>query len=118
MTQIRATRKIIDLDERHGYPPLDTLKRVADEVWLVDGPLIRFGPPLMKMPFPTRMTVLRLGGSALLIHSPTPLTPGLSRQIAEIGRPRWIIGPNRLHYWWIRDWHVAYPETCVPRSKR
>jgi hypothetical protein len=25
-----------------GYPPLNTLKVVADSVWIVDGPIIRF----------------------------------------------------------------------------
>ena len=110
----------MDLDGRHGYPPLDTLKRVADDVWLVDGPLIRFGPPLIKMPFPTRMTIIRLVGGDLLIHSPTRLTAELAREVREIGGPRWIIGPNRLHYWWIPDWHAAYPNATVylaPRTR-
>jgi hypothetical protein len=38
------------------YPPLDTLKPVAPDVWIVDGPLIRFG-----VQFPTRMTIIRIG---------------------------------------------------------
>ena len=97
-----------NLDDRHGYPPLNFLKSVTDNVWIVDGPLIRFGP----VPFPTRMTVVRLAGD-LLIHSPTPLTQGLAMQIAEVGRPRWIVGPNRLHYWWIPEWHAALPDTAV-----
>ena len=88
-------------DDVRGYPPLNTLKPVTDDVWVVDGPLIRFGPSLIKLPFPTRMTVIRLAGGDLLIHSPTPLTSALSGHIAALGRPRWIVGPNRLHYWWI-----------------
>jgi hypothetical protein len=89
------------------------LKGVTDDVWIVDGPLIRFGPPFMQAPFPTRMTVVRLAGGDLLIHSPTPLTPALATQIAQIGRPRWIVGPNRLHYWWIPEWHAAFPDATV-----
>ena len=27
------------------YPPLNTLKPVADNVWIVDGPVIEFGMP-------------------------------------------------------------------------
>jgi hypothetical protein len=80
-----------ELDNRRGYPPLDTLNRVADDVWVVDGPLIRFGSPPMKMPFPTRMTVIRLGSGDLLIHSPTPLARlWLSR--SEKPRPRLPVG--------------------------
>lgn len=91
------------------YPPLNTLKRVASDVWIVDGPAIRFGMPWPKMSFPTRMTVIRLSGGELFIHSPTPLVPALKAEIESIGTPRWIIGPNRIHYWWIKDWKEAYP---------
>ena len=103
--------------DRFTYSPLNTLKRVADDVWIVDGPLIRFGPPLLKMPFSTRMTVIRIGGD-LMIHSPTPLTPELKTEVDGIGRPRWIVGPNRIHYWWIPDWHAAFPGADVYLAPR
>jgi hypothetical protein len=99
------------------YPPINTLKRVADDVWIVDGPMIRFGPPLMKMPFSTRMTVLRLQ-AGLFIHSPTPLVASLRQEIAHLGAPRWIVGPNRIHYWWIPDWRTAYPDAEVYLAPR
>lgn len=94
------------------YPPLNTLKPVAENIWIVDGPVIRFGMPGLKMPFPTRMTVIRAGGD-LFIHSPTTLTRGLKTEIERAGRPRWIIGPNRIHYWWIPEWHAAFPDAEV-----
>jgi hypothetical protein len=99
--------------ETFTYPPLDTLKPVAENIWIVDGPAIRFGMPWPKMPFPTRMTIVRLSGGALFIHSPTRLTPDLAEQVAGIGRPRWIVGPTRIHYWWVPDWHEAYPDAEV-----
>jgi hypothetical protein len=95
------------------YPPLNTLKEVAEDVWIADGPIIRFGAPWPKMPFPTRMTVIRLAQGKLLIHSPTQPTEALREEIAAIGTPRWIIGPNRLHYWWIPQWRAAYPAADV-----
>jgi hypothetical protein len=99
------------------YPPLNTLKRVADDIWIVDGPIIRFGAPWPKMPFPTRMTVVRVGHD-LLLHSPTPLTAELKAEIEAVGQPRWIIGPNRIHYWWIPDWHRAYADARVYLAPR
>ena len=39
------------------YAPLDIPKEVARDIWVVDGPEIRFGPPGFKFPHPTRMTV-------------------------------------------------------------
>jgi hypothetical protein len=102
------------------YPPLNTLKPVADNVWIVDGPAIRFGMPWPRMRFPTRMTIVRLPGDDLFVHSPTPLVPELRLELASAGRPRWIVGPNRIHYWWIPDWHAAFPDAEVylaPRIK-
>src|SRR6185437_13167440 len=95
------------------YPPINTLKAVADDLWIVDGPLIRFGLPGMKMPFPTRMTIVRLADGGLFVHSPTPLTPELKAEVEREGAPRWIIGPNRIHYWWIPDWAAAFPQASV-----
>jgi hypothetical protein len=100
------------------YPPLNVLKHVAEDVWIVDGPVIRFGMPWPRMPFPTRMTIIRLAGRNLFIHSPTPLTSGLKREVEGIGAPRWIIGPNRIHYWWIPEWHAAFPDAEVHLAPR
>jgi hypothetical protein len=85
------------------FPPLNVLKPVAPDVWIVDGPVIRFA---------TRMTVLRLGGE-LLVHSPTALLGQLQAQVAELGQVRWIVAPNRQHYSWIADWHAAFPAAEV-----
>jgi hypothetical protein len=99
------------------YPPLNTLKPVARDLWIVDGPVIHFGMPWPRMPFPTRMTVVRLGHD-LFVHSPTPLVPALKAEIERIGRPRWIIGPNRIHYWWIPEWRAAFADSEVYLAPR
>ena len=109
--------RIMESDSFATYPPLNTLKRVAEDIWIVDGPVIRFGPPLLKMPFSTRMTIIRIGGD-LLIHSPTLLTAELKTEVEGIGRPRWIAGPNRIHYWWIPDWHATFPGAVVYLAPR
>ena len=48
----------MDREKLATYPPLNTLKAVASEVWIVDGPIIRFGLPWLKLSFPTRMTAI------------------------------------------------------------
>lgn len=100
------------------YPPLDTPKRVAEDVWVVDGPVIWFGVPWPRMPFPTRMTIIRLDGGQLFVHSPTRLTPALISAVGAIGTVRWIIGPNRLHYFWIPDWRNHYPDASIYLAPR
>jgi hypothetical protein len=93
---------------RDTYPPLNTIKPVCNDVWIVDGPVIRFGPLFLKMRFPTRMTIIRLAENRLFIHSPTALTPALKAEIEILGKVQWIVGPNRIHYWWIPDWKKAF----------
>jgi len=105
-------------DTRQTYPPLNTLKPVADDIWIVDGPVIRFRAFGIRIPFATRATIIRLEGDRLFVHSPTPLVPGLKAEIDRTGVPRWIVGPNRLHYWWIPDWRSAYPEAEVYLAPR
>ncbi len=100
------------LHEEQTYPPLNTLKPVAENIWIVDGPLIDFGPMFLKMQFPTRMVVARLK-DGLFIHSPTPLTDELKTQVETLGPIRWIVGPNRIHYWWLPDWYNAFPEAEI-----
>jgi hypothetical protein len=74
--------------------------------------------PWPKMPFPTRMTLIRLTGGNLFVHSPTPLTASLKREVQGLGVPRWIVGPNRIHYWWIPDWKAGFPEAGVYLAPR
>jgi hypothetical protein len=42
------------------YEPLNVLKLVAEDLWIVDGPIVRMSYFLGSMPFPTRMVVVRL----------------------------------------------------------
>ena len=95
-----------------SYEPINRLKPVAPDVWIVDGPVIRFGLPWPKLPFPTRMTLLRLQ-DGLFVHSPTPLDEGLREEVERIGPVRWLIGPSPLHYWWIPEWQAAFREARV-----
>lgn len=64
------------------------------------------------------MTVIRLGSGELFVHSPTPLTPSLRVETERQGKVRFIIGPNRIHYWWIPEWKSAFPEAQVYLAPR
>src|SRR5262249_50918630 len=88
--------------------PLNTLKPVAENIWIADGTVIRFGPPLLKIPFSTRMTVIRLRNRALLVHSPINLSSSLKAEIDALGQPCLIVAPNRLHSWCLPEWRQAF----------
>jgi hypothetical protein len=91
------------------YRPINTLKPVATDIWLVDGPIIDFRYLGMRLPFPTRMTIVRLAAGGLWVHSPTELTAELRAEVEKLGPVRHLIAPNRIHYWWIADWQRAFP---------
>ena len=95
------------------YRPINTLKPVAGDVWLVDGPIIGFRYLGVRLPFPTRMTIVRLAGGELWVHSPTELCATLQAAVAALGPVRHLIAPNRIHYWWIADWQRAFPEALA-----
>ncbi|RMF38562.1 MAG: DUF4336 domain-containing protein, partial [Alphaproteobacteria bacterium] len=68
------------------YEPIDTLKPLAENLWIVDGPVIRMRYLwVASLPFPTRMTVIRLSAGGLWLHSPTELTEPLREAMAALG---------------------------------
>jgi hypothetical protein len=60
-----------------------------------------------------RMTVVRLTGGELWVHSPTPLTSILRSEVAKIGEVAFLVAPNNFHHSWISEWHDAYPDAAV-----
>lgn len=42
------------------YEPLYLLKKVDQNIWIVDGDLIQMDMKVFKLPFQTRMTVIKL----------------------------------------------------------
>ncbi len=46
------------------------------------------------VPIPVRMTALRLGDGALVLHSPVPITPELGAELDALGRVGWIVVPK------------------------
>ena len=58
-----------------------------------------------KVPFSTRMTVIRLQNGGLWVHSPTKPNDNLLFEIKQLGEVKHLIAPNVLHYSYINEWH-------------
>ncbi len=95
------------------YEPLDTLKPVAEDLWIVDGPISRMAMYGTSLPFPTRMTVIRLGSGELFLHSPTALVDSLRAELDRLGPVRHLVSPNKIHYASIAAWKAAYPDAIA-----
>ena len=89
-----------------GYAPLDTLKPVAPDLFIVDSQL----PGVMGKLMPVRMTVIRLPDGGLLLHSPTRFTPELRRELEELGPIRHLVAPNVAHWTFLEGWQDHLPE--------
>ncbi|HEY9872635.1 MAG TPA: DUF4336 domain-containing protein [Candidatus Obscuribacterales bacterium] len=95
------------------YEPINLLKQVDEDIWIVDGSIVQMAMYGAKVPFPTRMTIVRLSNGDLWCHSPTELTPELKAQIDSLGSLRYLISPNKIHYAHIGAWTSAYPEAVA-----
>jgi hypothetical protein len=61
----------------------------------------------------TRMTVVRLSGSRLFVHSPVPLDTSLRRDLDRLGEVAFVVSPNKIHHLSIGDYIDAYPRAKV-----
>jgi hypothetical protein len=95
------------------YAPIEVLKPVAKDIWIVDGPVIEFGRAGLAFPFTTRMTVVKLASGDLLLHSPITYSKQLHGELLAIGPIRYLLAPNSLHYWWLADWKARAPKAIA-----
>jgi hypothetical protein len=92
-----------------AYPPLDVLKPAAEGAWVVDSGPLR----IMGMSVPVRMTVIRLAGGDLWLHSPTRYDEGLRRDLERHGRIRHLVAPNNAHWMFLQEWQQRCPDTVT-----
>ncbi len=84
------------------------MQQLDTDLWVSDAPL-RF----VGLELGTRMTVVRLPGGELLLHSPVPTTPELVRAVGELGPVTYLIAPNRFHHMFVGEWQAHFPEAAI-----
>ncbi len=92
-----------------GYPPLDTPKPVAPDVFIVDSLL----QGLVGRIMPARMTVIRLPDGGLLLHSPTRFSLALKQKLQALGPIRHLVAPNVVHWTFLPEWQRACPDATT-----
>lgn len=81
------------------------LHPIADGLWSVERPQSFFG-----LPVGTRMTVMRLSGGRLLLHSPVAIDPALRAALDAIGTVRYAVAPSLMHHLYAGDVLRVYPD--------
>jgi hypothetical protein len=71
----------------------EPLRKLAENLWVAERP-----QSFYALPVGTRMTVVRLAGERLLLHSPVALDRELRAQLESLGRVCFAVAPNRLHH--------------------
>lgn len=99
------------------YSPINELKQIDKNIWIVDGSEIKMNFKIFKMPFTTRMTIVRLSNNKLWIHSPIAYDKELDNKIKALGEIAYIVAPNKYHYSYILDWYNHYPQAQVYLAK-
>jgi hypothetical protein len=81
-----------------------TLVALAPDLWELDAPLVLAGMHLGH-----RMTIARLPGGSLWLHSPVAYSDGLAAELAALGSVTHIVAPNCVHDTYLEEWFAAYP---------
>lgn len=84
------------------------LTPLAPDVWSVQHAFSVNG-----LPISSRMTVVRLPGRQLWLHSPVPLSPALQRALAGLGQVAWLVAPSKVHHLFLADAMATYPHAQV-----
>lgn len=86
------------------------LKPFGPEIWIVDGaPVVAAA----GFHYPTRMAILHLPDSSLLVWSPVGLDAELRSAVEALGPVRHIVAPNALHHLHLAAWIEAFPRAKV-----
>ena len=88
---------------------MDPLRRFAKDIWIADGPAVRF----LGIRFPTRMIVVRLGDGSLWVNSPVSATRGEAESLEDIGPVAHLVSPTPLHDWRLKQWAEFFPRARV-----
>jgi len=81
------------------------LRELDRNIWVAERPQRFYG-----LEVGTRMTVIRLAGGSLLLHSPVALDRGLRRELDSLGPVRFAVAPNRFHHLYAGGVRQVYPE--------
>ena len=91
--------------------PHTAIETVDDNILTVEGPLGKF---------PRRMTIVRISGRRLIIHSGIALDEPEMARIESFGKPSFYIVPSAIHRMDVKSWKQRYPElkiACPPAAR-
>jgi len=99
-----------------GYRPYEPQLQLVpwgDEIWTVDGPEVSYKLAGVRLPCPTRMTVVHLPNKGLWLHSPVIWCKPSAAALEQLGQIEAIIAPSSYHHIHIKAWACTTPTARV-----
>jgi hypothetical protein len=84
------------------------LEPLTEDVWIATRSL-RF----LGVDVGTRMTLVRLPGGGLFVHSPVALDAATREAVDALGPVKAIVAPCLFHHLYVGEWAKAYPDASV-----
>ena len=84
---------------------MDALTPLAPDLWVATRPL-----KLTVGDIGTRMTVVRLPGGGLLLHSPVRPDAETRQALDAVGTVRCVVAPSKVHHFFVGHYGAAYPD--------
>jgi hypothetical protein len=78
---------------------------VADQIWLLDYPIAYAG-----CRFNARMSIVRLAGGALMLHSPCDMDDATAKAISQLGTVGCIVAPGSFHHLFVAKAQFRFPD--------
>ncbi len=89
---------------------MQTINKIDANIWTVEGSKVVFAGAAMG----TRMTVVKLAGGELWVHSPVAWNSGIKAFIEQQGGAvAALIGPNKFHHLFLPRWREEFPQAEV-----
>ncbi len=85
-----------------------SLESIDEDIWVCTMPFNAFG-----LTITSRMTIVRLPGRHLFIHSPLRLLRNMESILNGLGEVRYVVCPNKFHHKFVRDYYVVYRDAKI-----
>ncbi|MET0595840.1 MAG: DUF4336 domain-containing protein [Polyangiaceae bacterium] len=85
------------------------LRQEAENLWTADYSMKMPG----GVPFPARMTVVRLSDGSLSLISPVPIDDALAKELAALGPVTYLLAPNLYHHLYLPAAKTRYPAARI-----
>ena len=84
------------------------LQEITEDIWHVQHSFAAGG-----LPVTSRMTIVRLPGRRLWLHSPVPMSSSVRAQLLELGTVSFIVAPSKTHHLFLAECAAAFPDAKV-----